>query len=277
MFNEEFFNRIYKNKINNKNLKNDKNLISYKENKNLISYKEDKEEDKEDKNLISKEDKNLISYKEDKDWGKEDKDWGKEDKENNNLISCKDNEDELFWCFYICKYDLDNYKYEVKNQYFSIEKNEKFNYIKIISSKDKDILKILKENKIKKSHIIDDLANNKNINLNTLFTLCLIEKINLIYVDNNKYCEKIIDINKNINIIYKYKTNYLLELNINKEDDKINIIREDKIKLDLDNKLKKITNYKIDELRLMIKKLKIEIEIKKKKKNELYDILIKNI
>ena len=46
--------------------------------------------------------------------------------------------DSLFWCFYILKNGFSNYEMEINNQYFVVEKTEKFKYIDLIR-KNKDI------------------------------------------------------------------------------------------------------------------------------------------
>ena len=51
--------------------------------------------------------------------------------------------DSLFWCFYILKYGFSNYEMEINNQYFVVEKNEKFKYIELLR-KNKDLLKLHK-------------------------------------------------------------------------------------------------------------------------------------
>ncbi len=51
--------------------------------------------------------------------------------------------DSLFWCFYVLKNGFFNYEMEINNQYFVVEKNEKFKYIELLR-KNKDILKIHK-------------------------------------------------------------------------------------------------------------------------------------
>ena len=37
--------------------------------------------------------------------------------------------DSLFWCFYILKNGFSNYEMEINNQYFVVEKTEKFKYL----------------------------------------------------------------------------------------------------------------------------------------------------
>jgi hypothetical protein len=53
--------------------------------------------------------------------------------------------DSLFWCFYILKYGFSKYEMEVGNQYFSIEKQEKFKYIDLLRKQDtKELIKMHK-------------------------------------------------------------------------------------------------------------------------------------
>ena len=70
--------------------------------------------------------------------------------------------DSLFWCFYILKNGFFNYEMEINNQYFVVEKKEKFKYIEVLR-KNKDILKIHKIKPL--TELEDDLANKDKISI----------------------------------------------------------------------------------------------------------------
>jgi hypothetical protein len=84
--------------------------------------------------------------------------------------------DSLFWCFYILKNGFSNYEMEINNQYFVVEKTEKFKYIDLIR-KNKDILKLHKIKPL--TELEDDLANKDKISVKTFFALCILENINV--------------------------------------------------------------------------------------------------
>jgi hypothetical protein len=194
--------------------------------------------------------------------------------------------DSLFWCFYILKYGFSNYEMEINNQYFVVEKNEKFKYIELLR-KNKDILKLHKIKPL--TQLEDDLANKDKISPKTFFALCALENINVLLVDKRKVYELLcvdIDSLNPINIIHRNseKHEHLIELDTTKEI--IDKYRETYYKLtSFDSTLKSMSSYKLEELMDLCKKLNINIEQKnkdnessKKKitKKDVYELLVLN-
>jgi hypothetical protein len=197
--------------------------------------------------------------------------------------------DSLFWCFYILKHGYSNYEMEINNQYFVVEKNEKFKYIELIRKK-KDILKI---HKIKPfTEIEDDLANKDKISIKTFFALCILENINVLLVDKRKIFEiTCIDIDEThpVNIVHRSNQfDHHIELNVT--DEMLHKYRDTYYKMSsFDATLKSMASYKTDELIDLCKKLNINIELnkkdldkmnldKKKKmtKKDIYELLVLN-
>jgi len=190
--------------------------------------------------------------------------------------------DSLFWCFYILKNGYSNYEMEINNQYFVVEKTEKFKYITMLRNS-KDLLKI---HKIKPfTELEDDLANKDKISVKTFCALCILENINVLLVHKRKILETIChDIDKDhpIHIIHQNSQtgNYFIELNVT--DDNLNNYRTKYYKMEnYDAKLKSVGSYKLEELLDLCKKLDIpnsECENKekgkKKTKNEIYELLV---
>ena len=116
--------------------------------------------------------------------------------------------DSLFWCFYILKNGFLNYEMEIHNQYFIVEKKEKFKYIELLRQ-NKELLKI---HKIKPfTELEDDLANKERISVKTFFALCILENINVLLVDKRKIFElTCIDISSEnpVNIVHRNRKNY---------------------------------------------------------------------
>jgi hypothetical protein len=184
--------------------------------------------------------------------------------------------DSLFWCFYILKYGYSKYEMEIYNQYFKIEKEEKFAYIELIRS-NKNMLKI---NKIKPiSELEDDLANKDRISIKTFFALCLLEKINVCVIENRKIYENIIHEGQ-IHLIIRNKQTYEHHIDLDCNEEKIKSYRENYYKINnFENTLKAISYYKVDELLEICKKLEISISTndkKKKTKKEIYELIILN-
>jgi hypothetical protein len=175
---------------------------------------------------------------------------------------------------------------EINNQYFVVEKNEKFKYIELLR-KNKDILKLHKIKPL--TQLEDDLANKDKISPKTFFALCALENINVLLVDKRKVYELLcvdIDSSNPINIIHRNseKHEHLIELDATKEI--IDKYRETYYKLtSFDSTLKSMSSYKLEELIDLCKKLNINIEQKnkddetsKKKitKKDVYELLVLN-
>jgi hypothetical protein len=193
--------------------------------------------------------------------------------------------DSLFWCFYILKNGFSNYEMEINNQYFVVEKNEKFKYIDLLR-KNKDLLKMHKIKPL--TQLEDELANKDKISPKTFFALCALENINVLLVDKRKVYELLcVDIDEThpINIVHRNNTNYehLIELEVTEEI--INKYKETYYKLtSFDTTLKSIGSYKLEELIDLCKKLNIDIEeyknnkLAKQKmtKKDIYELLLLN-
>jgi hypothetical protein len=186
--------------------------------------------------------------------------------------------DTLFWCFYILKHGYSNYEMEINNQYFQVEKNEKYKYIDILRQ-NKDKLKIHKIKPL--TELEEDLAHNQTISIKTFFALCVVEDINVMLVDRRKIYE--LTFNKaNVNVIHRNKTNdnYSIEIQIN--NDILNDYRNNYyIMPNFDSKLKSVSAYKSNELLDLCYKFNIDVDNykndkKKLTKNELYELLLTN-
>jgi hypothetical protein len=155
---------------------------------------------------------------------------------------------------------------ECNNQYFIIEKQEKYKYIEYLrQEKNKNLLKLFKIRPL--LDLENDLANKDKITLKTFFALCLIEGINVMIVDNRKIYELIGNDDK-INIIHYNSNDYYIELKSDKNE--IDKYRTNYfIMPSFDYKLKSISSYKIDELVDICKKLNINLENNKNDKKKL--------
>jgi hypothetical protein len=194
--------------------------------------------------------------------------------------------DSLFWCFYILKNGFFNYEMEINNQYFVVEKNEKFKYIELLR-KNKNILKIHKIKPL--TQLEDELANRDKISPKTFFALCALENINILLVDKRKVYELLcvdIDTLHPINIVHRDNKNdeHWIELDVTKEI--ISKYKETYYNLtSFDTTLKSISSYKLEELIDLCKKLNIDIEEYKNKKilakqkvtkKDIYELLVLN-
>lgn len=182
-----------------------------------------------------------------------------------NLFTPKQH-DKLFWCIYIILNGMD--KYNLIHNYFTEEKNEKFKLIEEL----RNHKYIFKKTKISRNNIEDELANKKNISLDTLKIICHFKNINIFYIDEQKYYEILLDENNDSYVIEKKNMEYGLRPNQTKEN--IEYYRNNFWKLENFNKpLKAISSYKLQELREICLKLKIPFE--RKTKQQLYEEIIK--
>ena len=92
--------------------------------------------------------------------------------------------DKLFWCFYII---LNGYEaYEMNHSAsFSLEKQIKIETVEKLKS----IKEKLKELKLKRTELEDELVNKPMITLKGLYALCLVHDVSITYIYGRKYCD----------------------------------------------------------------------------------------
>lgn len=181
--------------------------------------------------------------------------------------------DSLFWCFYILKYGENNYEM-LDNINIVLEKKLKIDYVEKIR-KEKQIVKSYKFATL--THLENQLANEEKIDLNTFFTLCVIENINILYVCKKTYFELLMNDDK-IHIIHRLD-NYSKYGYEGIDQQKIELYRSTLFKVDsVEKPIKSISSYKVSELVEFCSKLGIEIYVKdtnkNKSKKDLYESLI---
>ena len=193
--------------------------------------------------------------------------------------------DSLFWCFYILKNGFFNYEMEINNQYFVVEKKEKFKYIELMR-KNKDILKIHKIKPL--TELEDDLANKDKISIKTFFALCIFENINILLVNNRKIYELLcsdIDEKHPINIVHRNNKTYQHSIELDTTNEIIQKYRDTYYKMSsFEGTLKGIGSYKLEELIELCIKLNINIEAPKVEQNgkqkmtkkDIYNLLVLN-
>lgn len=202
-------------------------------------------------------------------------------KQSNNTrpqIFIPNQQDSLFWCFYIIKNG--DIKYETLNNKNSLQaKQMKIDLVDTIR-KHKDIVKMYKFDTI--SNLESNLANDNNLNDKSFLTLCAIENINIIFIKKNTYYEMMTNDSDKLYIVHeiksqsKYNNKYGFEMGT---DESISNIRNKFFKLDtIDKPIKALSSYKLNELVDICNKLVIDIfnniTGKQKSKKELYESII---
>ena len=195
-------------------------------------------------------------------------------KQINQDIFFPKEQDSLFWCYYIISSGESNYEMiNVKNSL--VAKQFKINYINKIRT-NKQLVKTYKFDTI--TNIESNLAHDNNINIKTVMALCVIDKINLIFVSKNTYYELLMNDSEEIYVIRElgnYSRKYGFEI---ANSNLLEEIRTTLYKIEiLDKPIKSLSSYKVKELIDICNKLAIEIKNnigKNKTKNELYESLI---
>ena len=191
-------------------------------------------------------------------------------KKSNEIIE-NDNEDKLFWFWYIFNYGYENYEMLGKNTYQK-EMKIKTGLVEIIHKQKKE----LKKFKIKVNDIEQDILYSKNISIKSFMIILFLNKINLVYYTDVVYYENI-NFDRTI-VIYHNKSNNIYEM---KENENIETIKDEKYLIpSLDKQIKAISKYKADDIKNLAKRLNIDIIKSINKtftKKELYEKILQKI
>jgi hypothetical protein len=234
----------------------------------LPKKEEKKEEEKEEKMEPKKEPK------------KEEK---KEEKKDMYYPKQKDS---LFWCFYIIKYGFDKYDPYLNpdTTSFANEKEEKFKWISILREKKH----LLKEKKLKnvKEDVEDELGNKERITMKTFLALCIVEKINILFVHKRKCFVLEGETDEEYHVVHcldpkipsKSNQNPFYALERNTTQDIWNKYKTEYFRwASFEKPIKAPSAYKVDELQQMAKQLSPnpnELSFSNKTKKELYEYIL---
>ena len=101
---------------------------------------------------------------------------------SSNKIFVPGEKDKLFWCFFIMRNGLDKYL-SIGQNHFQVETSTKFGIAE--SLKDNEIL--LKQNKLKRDVIENELVNEKIITMEGLKALCVLHNVNVLVILKNMF------------------------------------------------------------------------------------------
>ena len=182
--------------------------------------------------------------------------------------------DPLFWCFFYILHG--EFTFNMNQSEFSTEKLQKIDFIQKV----RENKELLKKHKFKKNIIEDQLLNMAYIDLQTFFCLCILNNISFIVKEGAFYWSHVYD-EKNIYIIKKEKEKIYIYENEKNREEEISKIKENCIQTtSLHKKIKSISNYKMNELTTIAKKLNISMYTtngKKKVKKIIYSEIQQNI
>lgn len=202
----------------------------------------------------------------------------KKSKINKQELFIPKEQDSLFWCYYIISSGESNYEM-INHRNSLVAKQMKINFVSKIRS-NKQVVKTYKFDTI--TNIESNLANDNNINIKSIMSLCAIDKINVIFVSRKTYYELLMNDTEPIYIIReidnqsKYVKKYGFEIG---NPDSLEEIRSTLYKvITLEKPIKALSSYKLQELIDICNKLAIEIKHKdtgkNKSKNDLYEAII---
>jgi hypothetical protein len=196
--------------------------------------------------------------------------------------------DKLFWCFFIILKGYDEYEMNHSSA-FSIEKQLKIETVEKL----KAIKEQLKELKLKRTELEDELVNKQTITLKGLCALCLVHNVSITYVFGRKYCQ--ISPQNSDNVVkkgiivqndkkedsLKWTSNELSSTNSNTNDEFIKKIYEEYWLIEnIQKPLKAPSAYTLTDLQTICQKLLIETHIqvnekmKAKNKTLLYNEIL---
>lgn len=196
------------------------------------------------------------------------------------IISQKD---KLFWCFYIFLKGFHEYEF-INNTHFKVEKDFKISAVEKLNTV-KDKLKLMK---IKICDVENELSNKLVISTIGLQFLCLLHKINIMYIKNNTFyeiigdCDKADD-DKYYNIILNENNNITMPAiydDIDKIKSRMANYREKYWKIDnVQKPIKAVSAYTLDELKTICEKLNLDVIKNGKKliKKDLYQSILTKI
>jgi len=198
--------------------------------------------------------------------------------------------DKLFWIFYKLVHNFNDIDLENINA-FKVMKDFKIECVEKVRLQKN----ILKEFKIQRMIVEDDLTNNDKICFKTFHALCVLYLINVIVIrDNNTYCilctnndEKVINLKNykllqisNMKISASFN-NFDVELLNNYSEEQLQTILKSYYNIEnMEKPIKAFSSYNLGDLTSIASKLNITIyddHGKKKKKQELYEIILNKI
>lgn len=200
------------------------------------------------------------------------------DNTNKSTIFYPSENDSLFWCYFVIKNGYVKYE-TINNKNSVITKQLKIDIVSKIRE-NKQIVKTYKFDTI--SNIESNLANDNNINIKTIMTLCAIEKINLIFISKKTFYELLMNDNQPIYIIREIysQNNYVKKYGFETAtNEMLQDIRNTLYKIDNPSKpIKAASSYKVQDLIEIANKLAIDTINKEtgknKSKNDLYESII---
>ena len=183
--------------------------------------------------------------------------------------------DHLFWCCYIGHYGIERYN-ELKHRAGNIGMEEKQRIMEHFKSSPSMLKNInQKMTKDRSQEIMSEIMVNDKVSINSLPAFALYYNIRILIIKEDRIYIDISSIDKNYDktILIRKVNDKTYGIDLNANNDKIAKIESDCVLLfNHDKPLKAVSNFKIDELKALANKVKIDIE-PKISKTELYGLI----
>jgi hypothetical protein len=174
-------------------------------------------------------------------------------------------EDSLFWSFYIVTFGMEKYLM-YKGKHYTLQQKLKIAAIESL----KDNKTILKQYKLSKMVIEQNLLYDTHISYASFLYLCMYYKQNIVLIDGRVYYECIGNPADTKITMFKKKNHHYVIYNKPEKDYALHYYKIDNVS----KRLLSISSYKVADLQDICKKLKLELDGKKK---DLYERIVKCI
>ena len=174
--------------------------------------------------------------------------------------------DTLFWCYYEMKNGVGSYDL-IEKKTIVTEKQMKIALVERLREA------TLLHKFAALTHVESKLANDRAIDINTFLTLCVLDELNVVFINKRTYYELILNSGQPIHYVCKMDYKYGMDFSSNLADIQNTFYKMESI----DKPIRAITAYKLDELIDMHHRISGGDDSVKKKKADLYQAIIKNM
>jgi hypothetical protein len=207
------------------------------------------------------------------------------------ITNHKNFQDKLFWIFYKIVNNFVDSDLETINS-FKVMKDFKFSVVEKLRSQKN----VLKNFKISKLFVEDDLTNNEKISFKTFHALCILYLINVIILRTNyTYCVLCTNNDEKAYNLQNYKVLQISDVKMNAHFNNFDVqlmnssFTEEELQKclttyfaieNIEKPLKAFSSYKLDDLTTIAKKLDVssyDDNGKKRKKQDLYESILQKV
>lgn len=174
--------------------------------------------------------------------------------------------DTLFWCYYEMKNGVGSYDL-IEKKTIVTEKQIKIALVERLREA------TLLHKFAALTHVESKLANDKAIDIPTFLTLCVLDELNIVFINKRTYYELILNSDRPTHNVCKLDYKYGMDGSLNLDE-----IRKTFYKVEnIDKPIRAISAYKLDELVDMYQKISGGDDSIKKKKADLYQAIKLNV